>query len=142
MDFPHSYHARAEAHDGDVVLSSGTLPEIRSAPPAAFGGPGDRWSPEDLLVASVADCFALSFQAVARASRLAWDRLEVDVEGTLDRIGNEMRFTKIVVRPTLHVGADVPEQQPGKVLEKAERMCLITNSLSSEVTLEPTIVTG
>lgn len=142
MEFPHSYHARAEAGDGDVILSSGALPEIRSAPPAAFGGPGDRWSPEDLLVASVADCFALSFQAVARASRLAWDRLEVDVEGTLDRVGNEMRFTKIVVRPTLHVGADVAEHQPGKVLEKAERMCLITNSLSSEVTLEPTIVTG
>jgi len=142
MEFPHTYRATAAMSDGDVVLKSGDLPEIASAPPTAFGGPGNRWSPEDLLVASVADCFALSFRAIAAASKLSWDRLEVEVEGTLDRVGPKMLFTQFVVRPTLHVPSDVPEHQPGKVLEKAEKTCLVTNSLNAEIVLEPTIVTG
>ena len=35
-----------------------------------FDGPGDAWSPEQLLLAAVEACFLLTFRAVAQASRL------------------------------------------------------------------------
>jgi organic hydroperoxide reductase OsmC/OhrA len=33
------------------------LPDLRSAPPLGFDGPGDAWSPEHLLLAAVETCF-------------------------------------------------------------------------------------
>ena len=62
--FPHNYGVSAHATPvSDVAIEGATLPSIQSAPPAEFGGPGDRWSPETLLVAAVADCFILTFRA-------------------------------------------------------------------------------
>ena len=67
--FPHHYAVVAKAEtQSDVALEGERLPPIASAPPTEFGGPGDRWSPETLLVAAVADCFILTFRAIAGAS--------------------------------------------------------------------------
>ena len=58
QELPHTYRASASADpDENVILKADDLPEIVSAPPPAFGGPGGTWSPEELLDASVADCF-------------------------------------------------------------------------------------
>ena len=141
--YPHHYtvHARAEA-TGDVDLDADRLPTLRTAPPVEFDGPGDRWSPETLLCAAVADCFVLSFRAVARASKLEWQAVEASVEGKLDRVEGKSRFTEIVVRATLRVPAGTDHQRAEKLMEKAEQVCLISNSLLAERRLEPTVVDG
>src|SRR5262249_3918607 len=63
---PHRYdvHARAGT-EGSVLVESRGLPTLRTAPPTQYGGPGDQWSPETLLVAAAADCFVLTFRAIA-----------------------------------------------------------------------------
>ena len=72
--YPHLYTVQASANPtGDVPVTSAGLPALATAPPAEFDGPGDRWSPETLLVAAVADCLLLSFRGVARANKFAWD---------------------------------------------------------------------
>ena len=64
--FPHHYTADATgATSGSVTVSSPGAPEIATETPEQYGGPGDQWSPETMLVAAVADCFVLSFRAVA-----------------------------------------------------------------------------
>ena len=64
--FPHRYViSAAAAPNGEVALTGQSLPPLRSRPPAEFDGPGDRWSPETLVVAAVADCFVLTFQGMA-----------------------------------------------------------------------------
>ena len=141
--YPHLYtvHARAQA-TGDVDLDAERLPTLKTAPPVEFDGPGDRWSPETLLCAAVADCFVLSFRAVARASKLDWQAVEASVEGKLDRVEGKSRFTEIVVRATLRVPAGTDHQRAEKLMEKAEQVCLISNSLLAERRLEPTVVAG
>ena len=55
QNLPHSYVVSANARvTGNVDLRSPGLAAIESAAPAAFGGPGDRWSPETLLAAALA----------------------------------------------------------------------------------------
>ncbi len=45
QEFPHHYAvAAAGAVQGDVELIAERLPTLRSASPAEFDGPGDRWS--------------------------------------------------------------------------------------------------
>ncbi|MCP5143710.1 MAG: OsmC family protein [Gammaproteobacteria bacterium] len=137
QDFPHHYQATATAaEEGDVPLASAGLPEIASAPPVEFGGPGNRWSPETLLVAAVADCFVLSFRAIARASRLTWLGLQCDVTGTLERVERVTRFTRFEVNVRLTVPPGTDRERALKLLEKAEQTCLITNSLSATTHLQ------
>ena len=140
QDFPHQYRVSAGAkNSGNVVLSSDGVADLPSAAPAEFGGPGDQWSPESLLVASVADCFILSFRAIARASRLDWDSISCNVDGTLDRIDRVTQFTGFKVSATLHVPLGSNEEKAQRLLEKAEHACLITNSLKAESELEATV---
>ena len=53
---PHRYKVGASADtEGSVTISSDMLPSLTTAPPRQFGGPGNQWSPETLLVAAVAE---------------------------------------------------------------------------------------
>ncbi len=143
MNFPHHYRVTASAQsEGPVSLTAEKLPGLESDAPAQFGGPGNRWSPEDLLTAAVADCFLLSFRAIATASKFAFSQLEVNVEGTLDRVERAMLFTSFQIRARLTVATGNDPERARRLLEKAEQTCLITNSLKSAVHLECEIVEG
>lgn len=136
-DFPHHYKAAASARaDSNVQLTSPGIESIESAGPAEFGGPGDRWSPETLLVASVADCFILSFKAIARASKVEWVSLTCDVVGDLEKIDRVTQFTAFHVRAVLEVAEGLREGKAERLLEMAEKSCLITNSLKADSHLQ------
>ena len=138
--FPHHYNVATNGSGtGDVALNADGLPALQSASPIPFDGPGDRWSPETLLVAAVGDCLILTFCAVARASGFAWTSLECDVTGTLDRIERTTRFVAFEIRARLRVPPGTDPDRARQVLEKAERSCLISNSLSWAIHLIPTI---
>lgn len=140
MNFPHQYSASATAKtDGPISLRGNNLPEIQSAPPTEFGGPGDQWSPEDLLVASVADCFALSFRAIAGMSKFTWTDLQCEVTGTLDKVERDIQFTALNIKATLTIPNDSDESRAQRLLEKAENTCFITNSLKADPHLETEI---
>ncbi|HSN71759.1 MAG TPA: OsmC family protein [Steroidobacteraceae bacterium] len=141
QSLPHHYRVGATAEaEGEVTLSAEGLESLPSAPPAEFGGPGDRWSPESLLVASVADCFVLSFRAIARASRLDWTALSCDVVGTLERKDGLTQFTRFETHARLRVPGGTDAERARKILDKAEQACLITNSLKGECHLEAEVV--
>ena len=140
---PHRYtvHGAAEP-TGDVRLAADNLPTLHTAPPVEFDGPGDRWSPETLLCAAVADCFVLNFRAIARASRCDWHAIECRVEGTLERVEGKSRFTEIVVHATLRAAAGTDPHRATRLMEKAEQTCLITNSLVAGRRLVATVAVG
>ncbi len=137
---PHRYTVGALAQpEGDVELVTDGVAPLVSAPPVEFDGPGGRWSPESLLVGAVADCFVLSFRAIAKASRLAWARLDCSVDGTLDRVEGAMKFTRFEIAATLDVPAGADDEKALRILHKAEDLCLITNSLSAETSLSAAV---
>lgn len=140
QDYPHHYVASATARtDTNVQVASPGLENIESAGPAEFGGPGDLWSPETLLVAAIADCYILSFRAIARASKLDWDSISCDVVGTLERVEKVTRFTEFKLRVILEMPEDMQEAKAQRVLDRAEHSCLITNSMTSQNHLETDI---
>jgi organic hydroperoxide reductase OsmC/OhrA len=121
-------------------VSSARLPDIPTAPPAEFDGPGDVWSPETLLCASVADCFILTFRAIARASKLEWSDLSCRVEGVLERVEGVSQFTRYTTYATLTIAPTGDASRARTLLEKAEHGCLVANSLKGERMLETQIV--
>ena len=134
---PHRYRVKGTGRiTGDVELTAERLTALRSASPAEFDGPGDHWSPETLLVGAVADCFILTFRAIASASKLSWLSLDCDVTGTLDRVDRVMQFTHFDLTAHLVVPAGVNAEAARHALEKAERNCLISSSLKAAVALD------
>ena len=141
--YPHRYIVRASARPaGDVTVCSARLPDLAIAPPAEFDGPGDRWSPETLLCASVANCFILTFRAYARASKLEWTTLECRTEAMLDKVGGVAQFTRFITRAILKGPASIDVEKARPLLQKAEDRCLVSNSLKGERHLEAEIQMG
>jgi organic hydroperoxide reductase OsmC/OhrA len=133
---PHHYAVTASASEsGDTATGARGLPELRVAAPAEFGGPGDRWSPETLLVAAVANCFILTFRAVAGAAHLPWTALVCHAHGTLDSIERVMQFTRVDLQVLLTLPQGVDPVRARRALERAERGCLVSRSLNAPVTL-------
>jgi organic hydroperoxide reductase OsmC/OhrA len=64
---PHHYDVQLTGGpSGYAQLSTPGVPDLRAAAPSDYDGPGDAWSPEHLLPASVQTCFLLTFRAIAR----------------------------------------------------------------------------
>jgi organic hydroperoxide reductase OsmC/OhrA len=138
--FPHRYTVTAQcASAGSVTLRSPGVPDLASDGPAEFDGPGNLWSPETLLCGAVADCFNLSFRAIARASKFEWTALDCQVVGTLDRVERTSLFTQFDIRATLQLPAGGDAARAQQLLEKAKQICLISNSLKGEFHLHSTV---
>lgn len=141
QDYPHHYIVSADGPlEGVIDVSSPGLETLPSQAPAEFGGPGDLWSPETFLVASVANCFILTFRAIARGSKFDWNSLSCKVDGVLDRVDRVTQFTDYHMNVTLHVPAGSNETKAERLLHKSEQVCLVTNSLTGTCHLNTTII--
>jgi organic hydroperoxide reductase OsmC/OhrA len=120
--FPHRYVITAAADVvGEVSLEGDRLQTLRSAPPAEFDGPGDRWSPESLLVAAVADCYVLTFRAIAAVAKFPWIS----------------QFTHFHLHARLKVPGGTDEDQAAReLLARAKHACLVTHSLKADFELD------
>ena len=134
---PHKYPVKATGKsDTNLILSVANLADLVVAPPEQFGGPGNEWSPESLLMASISSCFILSFKAIARASKLSWISIECHSEGILDRVDGITQFTTVTTKANLVVAANESIDKAETLLHKADKSCLVANSLSTKTVLE------
>ena len=140
--YPHVYQVTATAGaEGQVQLAAAGVDTLASAPPVEFDGPGDLWSPETLLTAAVADCFILTFRAVARGARFAWESLDCRVAAGLARVDGGARGTRFTTHARLSVAAGSDAAKAHQLLEKAEHACLVANSLVGSRALVVELVT-
>jgi len=138
---PHEYGVHlAGGPSGYAVLSSSGIPDLRTAAPPAFDGPGDAWSPEHLLLAAVQSCFLFTLRAIASASHVDFISLDLDTAGTVNRQEGVTRFTEIVLRPRLVIARGTDRERALRMLEKSEKHCLVSASLSTPIRVESEIV--
>ena len=141
QDYPHRYKAAARGGvEGSIDTSSPGLETIPAMAPPEFDGPGGMWSPETLLVASVANCFILTFRAVARASKFEWNSVTCEVVGVLDRPERVTRFTEFHIDVSLRLPAGADGHKAHHLAEKSEQVCLVTNSLTGKKILNVAVI--
>ncbi|GAC1460940.1 MAG: hypothetical protein PVSMB1_11240 [Gemmatimonadaceae bacterium] len=137
---PHEYDVHLTGGpSGYAVLSTPGIPDLLTAPPADFDGPGDAWSPEHLLLAAVQACFLFTLRSITRASRVEFVSLELDASGTVNRQEGVTRFTEIILRPRLVIAPGTDRERARHMLEKSEKHCLVSASLSTPIRLKPEI---
>ena len=98
------------------------------------------WSPEALLCASLANCFVLTFRALAKGSKFEWLGLDCRVDGVLEKADGVTRFTKYTTYATLKLAPEGDVAKGRTLLERAERYCLVSNSVNGSRSLVSEVV--
>jgi organic hydroperoxide reductase OsmC/OhrA len=104
-----------------------------------FGGLEGRWTPEQLLLCSLASCFTTTFQEVARSAKFEYTDLEVAVEGSVRRNKLGCNFCEITIRPRLTVHSEDEFDAGLGLLRKTKAVCLISRAITVPQTLEPSV---
>ncbi|MEX2134653.1 MAG: OsmC family protein [Acidimicrobiia bacterium] len=117
------------------------LPKLEVATPPEFGGPGETWSPEHLFVAAVSSCLMTTFHAIAQISGLEVLEYHDEAISHLQRGDDRLyRIDRVTVRPRVVIADESKIDKAVHLLEKAEAVCLISRSVSSEIDLHPTVI--
>jgi organic hydroperoxide reductase OsmC/OhrA len=109
-----------------------------SADPTFLGHP-QKLNPEQLLLMSASSCQLLSFLAIAARARVQVLEYDDHAEAEMPEDDKPMRLTKLTLRPRIVVGPGVKEERILKLTEMAHKQCYISNSLSTEIAVEPTV---
>ena len=121
-------------------LRAPVLPNLKVDAPPEFKGHGGVWTPEHLFVASVNACFMTTFLAIAENSKLEFVSFKADAKGKLEKLdGQGLMMTEIVLHPQLVIRNARDAERASRILEKAEKHCLISNSVKTEIRLEPEV---
>ena len=139
---PYFYNTEVEWSAGRKGhLRSPGLSTMEVASPPEFNGPGGFWTPEHLYAAAVNSCFMNTFVAIAQLSNLEFASFKCFATGKLEKEeGRGFRVTEIVLRPTVAVSRERDVERAERILAKAERNCLISNSINTLVTVEPEVI--
>jgi lipoyl-dependent peroxiredoxin len=117
---------------GIVNMFSGAIPQFPVTWAARTEQPGGKTSPEELLAAAHASCYAMAFSATLARNRTPPKKLDVTATATFDKVGDGWKVTKM----ELNVVGNVPglDQEKFSELAKAgEKGCPISNALRNNV---------
>lgn len=141
MESRHSYRVVAWWSSGKTGLAkTDSAPNaIHFTAPPEFGGIEGRWTPETLLLCSIAGCYTTTFRAIAEYSKFEYADLEVQVEGSIQKIESGYAFTEITIRPNLSILDPAEQARALRLLHKAKSLCLVARAISVSQPFEPHI---
>ncbi|HET8886093.1 MAG TPA: OsmC family protein [Salinimicrobium sp.] len=138
----HSYTVDLEwKNDRKGEISSPELNQTMevATPPEFPKGMSGIWSPEHLFTAAVSSCFMTTFLAIAENSRLEFKSLICPAKGILDKVDGKFVMSEVILEPVLTIVNEADKERAERILQKAEKACLISNSITSKVSLKTTV---
>ncbi len=104
---------------------------LTMAIPKEFEGEGGGYSPEDLYLLALTNCFVATFKFAAHKSSLTFDELKVETRLVVDLDENARPIMKEFHLNSKLSGASAPERAQ-RLLAKIEGSCLILNSVKTK----------
>ena len=120
------------------LVSSGRDPLVVSSPPEFRGEPG-LWTPEELFLGAIDSCFMITFASMVEKHHLPVEGYFSEVSGVLESADGHYRFTSVTIRPTVIISERAAAEKTLQALEMAHRDCLISNSVTPQIMLEPDV---
>jgi organic hydroperoxide reductase OsmC/OhrA len=122
-----------------VVTADGP-PELLGSADPTFHGDRERWNPEQLLLAALAQCHMLSYLHVCVGAGVVVtayvDRATGSMRSEPDGSG---RFVEAVLHPTVTVADHTMVGPATRAHHRANRLCFIANSVTFPVRHEPVV---
>lgn len=113
------------------AISSGEMNSLCSVP-KDFGGAGGGFSPEDLFLHAVINCFVGTFKVMAKLSKMTFTNVQVSGKLYIDKNQEGKVCMKTIHLAITIFGTDRPERLENLV-SKALREGFIINSVKSEI---------
>jgi osmotically inducible protein OsmC len=117
--------------NGIVKLDSGALPDFPVTWASRVERPGGKTSPEELLAAAQASCFAMALSATF-ARNWTPQKLHITAVCTLDKVGDANKVTTMQISVEGNVPG-IDQQQFDELAKKAEGGCPISNAIRGNV---------
>lgn len=130
-----NYRDYDRAHDVSVAGK----PTIAGSADPAFRGTTDRWNPEELLVAALAECHMLSYLALCARDGVVVEAYEDRATGWMREEGGGGRFTEVVLHPVVTVADAAMVAKATALHHGAHEICFVANSVNFPVRNSPTI---
>ncbi len=104
----------------------------------AFRGDGTRWSPEDLLVGSLAACHKLWYLHLCAEAGIVVDSYTDHAQGWMEEAPDGSgQFVKVILRPQVSVAADSDKEKACELHDQAHSLCFIARSVNFPVLCQP-----
>ena len=142
MDEVHFYNTNIEWKTGrQGELSLEGFPTITVATPPEFPqGVPNTWSPEHLFVASANICLMTTFLAIAENSKLKFSSYSAGSTGKMERVEGKYVISEIELKPRIVIQEEKDREKALRIIEKAEKGCLISRSMNAKTILSPEII--
>ena len=138
-EYPMNFTANTTAAAGIPTPWTATTGDNRTldcSVPKEFSGPGLGFSPEDLFILALINCYIATFKVIAANSKFNFGTIEGHAKLTLDRDTGaptpwmkeaELHFTLLGVEN---------EDKALRLLERVSKQCMVVNSVKTKVTFK------
>lgn len=130
---------RGYARDHDILIPG--LPVLKGSADPTFHGDRERYNPEQLLLAALAQCHMLSFLHVAVKHGVVVTDYRDEASGLLklNRDGSG-QFERVTLRPRVTVAEPAHAELAGQLHHEANQVCFIARSVNFPVEHQPETV--
>jgi len=117
---------------GRLTVASGAFPELPMTFAARTERADGKTSPEELIAAAHATCYAMAFSNMLKQQASAPERLEVSAVCTLDRVEGALKITTMDITVSGRV-AGIDDARFKELAALAEQRCPVSNALRNNV---------
>lgn len=123
----------------DMLVEPAGKPPIPGSASAHFLGDDARYNPEDLMLASIAECHLLTYLALATQAGIRLAELKIEVTGTVGMRDGKTRFRSATLTAHTRLAAGDPEKARALHTDASEQ-CFMSNSVNFPINIQPTII--
>jgi peroxiredoxin-like protein len=123
-----------------ILSASNVNNTLHVATPQEFGGEGREWSPEHLFLSSISSCFMSTYLFFAKRLNFEITNLECTIIGQVEFMDGKYQFTSIRLFPKIYVTNEELREKANLALVKAQKYCLVTNSIKTDIIYTPEVV--
>ncbi|GAB3048241.1 OsmC family protein [Virgibacillus ainsalahensis] len=137
----HHFHLTADwpgGRNSEGSIEAGNLKTKISIPPE-MDGPGVGTNPDEMLLGAAATCYIITLAAMIERADLPLDEMSLKSEGIVDVTNGVFTYKKIIHKPTVALKSDATDEQLQKLkklVEKAEKSCMISRAIQGNVEIE------
>lgn len=125
--------------DTGLAKSDSAPNAIHFTTPVEPAGAEGRWTPEELLLASIAGCFTTTFWSIAQSAQFIFTDLIVKASGTVLITEYGYTLNEIVIRPVLTVASSKEANRARGLLNRAENLCLVSRAIHARLSFQPQV---
>ena len=132
------YHAYSRDHE---ITISGKIAPLPGSSDAAFRGDPARYTPEELLVASLSTCHLLWFLHLCADAGIVVTEYEDAASGDMsEHADGSGEFTRVILRPRAVITDPARIADSMALHVRAHQLCFIARSVKFPVEHEPVVV--